>query len=68
MKVEVAVQAYEVDGEDLGYKSGPELKVRSHWNRNGVLGFVVVEFPGGKTLTVPGQDLIKAAQRCLDIG
>ena len=66
MKVKVKVDIFEVDGEPRTIGSYETIAVRSHETHNNIVGYVILEMPDGKHYTVLGQDLKKAADRCLD--
>lgn len=59
MKVQTEIAVYERDGKECYDK----MEVRSHWNRTGHDGFVVVCIDG-KEYTVSAAALIEAVNRC----
>lgn len=57
MKTNSVINIYEVNGEDVsGGDDAPKLEVKSHWNRRNL---VVLSF-GGKEITVPADELLRA--------
>jgi hypothetical protein len=66
-KVRVEVHVYEIDGEDTGIDAAV-LNVQSHWNHNGITGFVVLSHPSWPApITVAKVDLEKAIDRCVNL-
>lgn len=65
MNVEAKITVYEVDDEDADDKGcDEEFIIRSHWNRNGTNGFVVMQPPNGPSYTVSAASLQRAIKSC----
>lgn len=62
LDVEAQVKLFERAGKTAAL--GDKLTVRSHWNRNGHNGLVVIEIPGADQITVSASLLIEAVKRC----
>ncbi|MCP4262777.1 MAG: hypothetical protein GY774_35510 [Planctomycetes bacterium] len=56
IKVQSTLNCYEVQGEDAEMINPPQMTVKSHWNRKGL---VIIEIQESN-VTVDADDLIKA--------
>lgn len=71
IKVKCTVDLAKVNGEDSKVGEDDQLEIFSEWNRDDLVSLRILVHEGGyntKIVSMDGQSLIKAVQKCMNSG